>query len=218
VTPGAIWTLIPVSLIYGLAAALVFRRFADQSSVHVSVNRMMAHVMEFRLFLDSPALVLHAQRDLFRENIHLLRLISLPCLILASIFMILFPQLDALYGHAPLKAGDRTIVAARLDGDAVLEAPAGIEVETPGVHTIHDRKVSWRVRPLGRTSGELRVHNSGIVLTKRIVAGGGLIYDMRLPFSHPEIEIDYPKTKVLGVNWTVWFFVISSVAAIGYKR
>jgi hypothetical protein len=218
VTPGAIWTLIPVSLIYGLVAALAFRRFADQSSIHASVNRMMAHVMEFRLFLDSPALVLRAQRDLFRENLHLLRLIILPCLILASIFMILFPQLDALYGHAPLKAGERTIVAARLDGDAVLEAPAGIEVETPGVHTIHDRKVSWRVRPLGRTSGELRVHNSGMVLTKRIVAGGGLIYDMRLPFSHPEIEIDYPKTKALGMHWMVWFFVISSVAAMGYKR
>jgi len=218
VKSGAIWTLIPVSLIYGLAMALTFRRFSDQVSLRATVNRMMAHVMEFRLFLDSPALVLRAQRDLLRENLHLLRLIILPCAILALIFIVLFPQLDAMYGRAPLKTGERSLVAARLDGDAVLEAPAGIEVETPGVHTTHDRKVSWRVRALGRTSGELKVHHDGRVLTKRIVAGAGLIYDVRLPFSRPEIEIHYPKTTILGVNWMVWFFLISSAVAIGYRR
>ena len=73
---------------------------------------MMAHVMEFRLFLDSPALVLRAQRDLLRENLHLLRLILLPCAILAFIFIVLFPQLDAMYGHAPLPVGEPSVVTA----------------------------------------------------------------------------------------------------------
>jgi hypothetical protein len=218
VTSGAIWTLIPVSVIYGLAAALVFRRFSDEASIRRTVNRMMAHVMEFRLFLDSPALVLRAQRDLFRENLRLLRLILLPCVILALIFIILFPQLDAMYGHTPIKAGERSLVTVHLNGDAALEAPAGIEVETPGVHIVHNRQISWRVRPIGRTSGELKVRYPGGVLTRQIVAGGGLIYGMRIPFTSPVIEIRYPKTTVLGVNWMVWFFVISSGVAIGYRR
>jgi hypothetical protein len=213
-----IWTLIPVSVIYGLAAALVFARFSDEVSIRRTINRMMAHVMEFRLFLDSPALVLRAQRDLFRENLHLLRLILLPCVILALIFIILYPQLDAMYGHAPLKAGERSVVTARLRGDAVLEAPAGIEVETSGVRVIHDGQVSWSVRPLGRVSGELKIRYSGGVLTKQIVAGGGLIYGLKIPFSRPEVEIPYPRKKVLGANWMVWFFVISGTAAIGYRR
>lgn len=217
-TSGAIWTLIPVSAIYGLAAALAFRRFTDAASIRRTLNRMMAHAMEFRLFLDSPALVLRAQRDLFRENLHLLRLILLPCAILAPIFMVLFPQLDAMYGHAPLKAGECSIVTVQLGGAAVLEAPAGIEVETPGVHSIHDGRVSWRVKALGRSSGELKILNSGRVLTKQIVVGGGLIYALKLPFSSPRIEIRYPRTTVLGVNWMVWFFVISSGVAIGYRR
>jgi hypothetical protein len=212
------WTLIPVGVIYGLATVLVLRRFSDRVSIRRAVNRMMAHVMELRLFLDSPALVLRAQRDLLRENLHLLRLIFLPCAIMAMIFIVLFPQLDAMYGHAPLKAGERSIVTAHLGEDAVLEPPAGIIVETPGVRSLHDRQVSWRVRAFGRTSGELKIRYSGRVLTKQIVASGGLIYGMRIPFSSPQIEIQYPRNTVLGANWMIWFFLISSVAATGYKR
>jgi hypothetical protein len=219
-----IWTLIPVSAIYGLAAALVFIRFADRASIRRTTNRMIAHVMEFRLFIDSPALVLRAQRDLLRENLHLLRLILLPCAILALIFIFLFPPLDAMYGHMPLKAGERAIVTAHAREDvtlkgATLEAPPGIEVETPGAWNVHERQISWRVRALGRVSGELKIGS----VTKRIVAGGGLINGWKIPFRDPEIEIQYPRAAVLGVNWMVWFFVISSAAAsgcsaIGYRR
>jgi hypothetical protein len=213
-----IWTLIPASIVYGLAAALLFRICADEALIHSTVNKMIAHVMEFRLFLNSPALILRAQRDLIRENLHLLRLMLLPCAILAAIFIILFPPLDAIYGHAPLKVGERSVVTAQLNGDAVLEAPAGIEVETPAVHAVHDQRIGWRVRPLGQTSGELNIRYSGGVLTRQIVAGNGLIYGWKLPFRRPEIEIRYPRRTVLGMNWMVWFFLISSVAAIGYKR
>jgi hypothetical protein len=209
-----IWTLIPVSIVYGLAAVLIFRRFSEEASIRRTTNRMMAHVLEFRLFFDSPALVLRAQRDLLRENLRLLRLILLPCAILALIFIVLFPQLDAMYGHAPLRAGERSVVTAQLGGDAVLEAPAGIEVETPGVRSLHDKQISWRIRPLGRTSGELKVRYPGGVLAKQIVTGAGLIYG----FSSPQIKIHYPRTKVLGTNWMIWFFLISSTAAIGYRR
>jgi hypothetical protein len=212
------WTLLPVSLIYGLLAALVFRRFSDQASIGGTIKRMMAHVMEFRLFINSPALVLRVQRDLLRENVHLLRLMLLPCAILAFVFIILFPQLDAMYGHEPLRVGEPAVVTARLEDDAVLEAPAGIEVETSGVHVIHDRQVSWRVRPIGRTAGELKVRYDGRVATRQIVAGGGLIYGLNLPYSSPAIEIHYPRTVVLGVNWMIWFFLISTVAAIGYRQ
>jgi uncharacterized membrane protein (DUF106 family) len=213
-----IWTLLPVSLIYGLAAALVFHRFSDQESIGRTIKRMIAHVMEFRLFLDTPALVLRAQRDLLRENFRLLRLVLRPSAILTFLFIILFPQLEAMYGHAPLRVGEPAVVTARLDGDAVLEAPAGIVVETPGVHVIHDRQISWRVRPLGWSSGEVKVRSDGRVLTRQIVAGGGLIYGMNLPFSSPAIEIPYPRRTVLGMNWMIWFFLISTVAAIGYRQ
>jgi hypothetical protein len=226
-----LWTLVPAAAIYGLAAALLFRRLVDEKRLRGTVNRMMAHVMEFRLFLDSPALVLRAQRDLARENVRLLRLIALPCLVLAGIFTILFPPLDALYGHEPLRAGEPSVVTvpmsdAALTGVISLETPPGIEVETPGVRVLHDRQISWRIRPLGAASGELKVRYGGRALTRRIVTGSGAgsgpgsgaIHGWRLPFTRPAIAIPYPRTAILGVNWMVWFFLISSAAAIGYRR
>jgi hypothetical protein len=209
-----IWTLIPVGAIYGLVAAVVLARFSDRAAVRRSTNRMIAHVMEFRLFLNSPALVLRAQRDLLRENLHLLRLILLPCLILALIFTVLFPQLDAMYGHTPLRIGERAIVTAHAREGSILEVPPGIELETPGAYNVHERQISWRVRALGRVSGELKVGS----FTKRIVAGGGLIDGWRIPFRSPAIEIQYPLSAVLGMSWMIWFFVISSAAAIVYRR
>jgi len=209
-----IWTLIPVSLIYGLAAALAFRGLSDEASIRVTIDRMMAHVLEFRLFVDSPALVLRAQRDLARENLHLLRLIILPSATLAVIFIALYPQLEAIYGHGPLKVGEPSVVTAHLNEAATLEAPVGITVETPGVHSTHDGEVSWRVRPLGRTTGELKIRYRGGTLTKRIVAGNGLVY---ATFSSPGIRLQYPRTTILGANWMVWFFLISTATAIGYR-
>jgi hypothetical protein len=212
------WTLIPVSAVYGLVVALVFRRFMNRASMRRTANRMIAHAMELRLFLDSPLLVLHAQRDLLRENLRLLRLTLLPCAIMALIFAVLFPQWDAMYGYAPLRPGERTVITVRGSEDAVLETPAGVEIETPAVHAIHDHQISWRVRALGQTSGELRVRETGRIVTRHIVAGNGLIYGMRLPFSKPAIEIRYPRRTILGTNWMVWFFVVSCAAAIGYRR
>lgn len=208
-----IWTLIPVSLIYGLAAALALRRFSDRAAVRASINRMIAHLYEFRLFIDTPSLIFRAQLDLLRENLRLLRLILAPCAILALLFLALFPQLDALYGHAPLKPGDPSIITARFDGDATLEAPPGIAIETPAVHSIHDHEVSWRVRPLGKTSGELRLRHDGRVTTKRVVAGAGWVDG----YSGRAIEIHYPRRSVLGANWMVWFFLLSGIAALVYR-
>ncbi len=211
-----IWTLVPVSLIYGLAAAMVFRRFSDEALVHASVNRMVAHLMEFRLFIDSPAVILRAQWELLRENLRLLRLVLVPCLIMVALFAFLFPTLDGMYGRAPLNTGQSSVVTARI-ADGTLEVPAGIRVETEGVRSLRDGDVSWSVRPLGRVDGQLRVRDGGRSLTRRVVAGDGIVYGWQAPFAKPGIEIRYPARTVLGLNWMVWFFLISSLAALGHR-
>src|SRR5438067_2508597 len=80
--------------IYGSAAMFVFRRFTNPELLRQTSNRILAHVLEFRLFLDEPAIILRAQRDLMVENFRLLRQIALPCLILAIPFALLYGPLD----------------------------------------------------------------------------------------------------------------------------
>jgi len=205
-------TLIPVSLIYGFAAALALRRFSDREAVRASINRMIAHLYEFRLFIDTPSLIFRAQMDLLRENLRLLRLILLPCAMLAVFFVALFPQLDAWYGHTPLPPGEPSVITAQFD-DAVLEAPAGIAVETPPVHSVHDHEVSWRVRPLGKVSGELRLRHDGHLIVKQIVVGSGWIDG----YTGRGVGIHYPRRTVFEANWMVWFFLLSGIAALVYR-
>jgi len=178
-------TLIPLSALCGIVTGLVFRRFGS-GGLKQTVNRILAHLMELRLFLDEPALVWRAQRDLLRENLRLFRHIALPCLITAPLMALVLWQGDLFYGHGPLRAGEAVVVTAR-DLNARLEAPADVAVESPAVRIPRLNEVSWRVRPVHEFSGSL---------------GKG-------------VEIPWPRVSVTGVSWMVWFFLISALAAFG---
>jgi hypothetical protein len=176
-----------VSAIYGIAAALVFRRFTNTALLHRTVNRILAHVLEFRLFLDEPRIILRAQRELIGENIRLLRQIALPCLILAIPFALLYGPMERHFGHGPLRVGEPAIVTAPIEsGLTELKAPPGVVVETPGVRVLRTRQIAWRVRPVSATYG-----------------------------AFPKgVEVGYPRAGILGLPWLVWFLGISTLAAL----
>ncbi|MGI8962721.1 MAG: hypothetical protein ACR2IV_23775 [Bryobacteraceae bacterium] len=235
----ALWSLVIVSALAGLAMVYVFRRWSDQHALHATTNRMLAHLMEFRLFVDEPALVMRAQRDLFVENWHLLRLLARPSLILIVPSVILLAQMDACYSRAPLRIGDAAVITVQLKNadeaaqpGIVLKTPAAIRVETPGVRIVNVNQISWRIRPIAPVSGELQVIGPERVTTKSIAAGQGVHYlsERRvssLPafFLHlneppvvnssiASIEVLYPSATILHLHWLVWFLVISSGTAI----
>ncbi|MGD0668161.1 MAG: sulfatase-like hydrolase/transferase [Bryobacteraceae bacterium] len=191
-------TLAPLSALCGILTAFVFRRFAPRHTGR-TVNRILAHVMQLRLFLDEPRLVWNAQRDLLRENLRLLGQIAVPSLIAAPLLALVMWQADAVYGRAPLRAGEAVVVTAHVKSgnltDVRMEAPAGVKVETPGVRIPRLHEVSWRIRPLRAFSGRLLV-NAEV----------------------EQIDIPWPRATVLGVSWLVWFFGISALSAVVAQR
>ncbi len=62
----------------------------DRERLRQSANRIIAHLLEIRLFWDEPSLVLRAQRDLIVENGRFLRQLILPALILSLPFAALY--------------------------------------------------------------------------------------------------------------------------------
>ena len=208
----ALGTLIPVGATYGVVSVVVFRRFSDRMAVRRSVNRVWAHVMELGLFIDSPALVLRAQRDLLRENVRLLRLVILPASILALLFALLFPPMNGIYGRASLPVGEPSVVTIQMKNAGLpsvqLESPQGIVVETPAVRVLRDRQISWRVRPLQPTSGDLKFRFKDRVLTAGMHGFFWCDPDVR------SIDIRYPEATVLSLPWLAWFVITSSVSAM----
>ena len=189
---SALFTLIPLSAFCGIVTAFVFRRFASRGT-RQTVNRILAHVMELRLFLDEPWLVWNTQCDLLRDNLRLVGQIAVPSLITIPFIALVIWQADAVYGRAPLRAGEAVVVTAHLKNgnDAQIEAPPGVVIETPGVRTPRAREVSWRIRPLRPFSGRFSVNPDA-----------------------ERMDIPWPRASVLGVSWMVWFFAISAISAL----
>lgn len=236
--PVALATLIPISILAGVAILLVFRYTSDQAAVRRAKGIAQAHLLEFRLFMDDPVLVLRAQRDLVVANLRFLKLMLRPFLWMLVPMGLLLAVLEAFYGHAPLRVGDAAIVTAKVKDAAAsltLQAPDEIAVETPPVHVLTERQVSWRIRPQRAVTTDLQILDNGQAVTKRISAGNGihflserrgsllslLLYPTEPPLSGHEIEwieIRYPPAVILHLHWLIWFLAISGVTAFALRR
>ncbi len=226
-----------MAVLAALGMLWTLRRFSDQAAIRATKRRLRAHLYELRLFADEPALIWRAQWHLLRFNLRYLRLMLRPALVLALPMVLLLIHLDAFYGRSPLPVSKATVVTVKLRGSRsapVLEAPAGIAVETPAVRIENEREVSWRLRPLREVSGRLRFVFRDATFEKQIEAGerprylsvrrvnslGELLWnpvEPRLSEGGVEwIEIRYPPAAVpfCGVefHWLVWFLVVSLAA------
>lgn len=182
-------TLIALSVACGAIAAFVFRRLASPG-IGQHLDRMQAHLMEFRLFLDEPGLIFQAQRDLMRENGRLLRKLALPLAITVPLFAVVVWQADAYLGRGPLAANEPVVITAHVKAgdlsEVRLETPAEVAVETPGIRVPGVREVSWRIRPAQPFSGRLTVNGDV-----------------------DRVDIPWPRKSWLG-----WFFAISAISAL----
>jgi hypothetical protein len=217
---------------------VVFWKLSDRNAIRSAINRLWAHMLEFSLFFDDPIVVLRAQRDLLAANWHLLKLITLPSLVLAALFLLILSQLEALYGRAPLPPNEPAIVTVRFmptSSDQLsryaLESPKGTTLEAPGVRAESVREISWRIRPNHASKGILQIIGPGRAVQKTVIAGSGVHYLSRRRESsifrfllHPterplsdgtieSIEIRYPPATILHLHWMVWFVLVSVIAA-----
>ena len=235
---AALASLIPISILAGMAILVVFRYTSDAAAVRHAKGIAQAHLLEFRLFMDDPVLVLRAQRDLIVANVRFMRLMLRPLLWMLVPMGLLLACLEAFYGHAPLRPGEAAIVTAEVRNAAAaltLGAPPEIVVETPAVHVLAENQVSWRIRPQHTTTTELRILDGNQTITKRVSAGNGIhflserrgsllslfLYPTESPLAGNDIkwvEIRYPPATVLHLHWLIWFFAISGITALALRR
>ncbi|HML16458.1 MAG TPA: hypothetical protein VK419_05510, partial [Bryobacteraceae bacterium] len=169
--------------------------------------------MELGLFFDEPALCLRAQRDLVRENLKLLRLIAVPCALLAIPFAIFFIALGSAFGQAPLVVGAPAVVTVQWTGPAPeLDVPPGINVETPAVRIVSASEISWRIRPVRNVAGPLKMALAGRVSPEKIFAGSGLVY--AFPFPQSAVRIPYPRATILHLHWFLWYLLASAATTL----
>lgn len=209
-------SLAALSAIWGVLAVVVFRRVTNRNAVRAAINRIYARLLEIRLYSDELSLVWRAQKSLIADNLRFLAQIAPAVLIMAVPFALLYPQLDAIYGAAPLEIGHTATVTLSANS-GILEVPQGIQIETEPVKDPADHQVSWRIRALTTTRGTLRLTlPDGAAITRTIAAGKRTLAPNHRRES--SVEIDYPQAGVtiagISLPWLIWFLLISAASGI----
>lgn len=138
--------LVAASAVYGILCGWLFRRFTNHAELRRTVDRMIAHVISFRLFADEPRVIFRAQRDLLRENLRLLKLLALPLLISVTLLRAAWTPLERYAGEVPVQIGKSAVLTLPLGRD--LPESTAFQPETPPVRAPRVNQVSWRVRVL----------------------------------------------------------------------
>jgi hypothetical protein len=235
-----------VSALTGAVAMLIFRATSDQARIRETRNAITAHVLEMRIYQDDLALILRALGAALATNLRYLRLVLVPALAIAAVVAVVFIQLDARFGRAPLRPGETAMVTATLKSGidvmgvaTSIEVGEGAVVEGPQVRVQARREVNWRVRAeqQGTPTVTLRVDQARYQFP--LAAKPGMVVGRERSRSamdallHPglptlleyspieRVEVRYPPARhsLFGweTHWLVVFVFWSLVGALALK-
>jgi hypothetical protein len=164
-----------ISLLTAVAVLLVYRKTSNQEGITAVRRKIVASLLEMRLFKDDLVVVLRAQARVIRDSFGYFRHSLVPLAWILVPLVLLFMQLDRVYGFFPLDPGEAAIVSVRTSGSEIpgLEAGPGLAVETPPLRIPNSTEINWRVRGLEAGEHVLTVRIGGYGTTKTVVVGSG---------------------------------------------
>jgi hypothetical protein len=167
------------SVLTAVISLLAVRWTSNQKAIRRVKDLMGAHVLEVRLFPDQLGVVLRAHLTLFGNTLLYLRYALVPLLILSVPLLILFAQLEAYFGRAPVEPGRDFLVRATFEAvdslaDPMLRLPPGLAQSAPPVHIPSEREVDWRVKAEQPGTYDIHLVLQGSEFSKRVVAENGL--------------------------------------------
>jgi len=241
--------MIEVSFLTGLLMLVIFRRASNQDGIRAAKNRIKAHLLELRLYKDSLAQQLRSQGRILAANGRYIGYALKPMLVMIVPVVLILVQLNLWFGSRPLRVGESALVKLKfaeggdpLKTDLRLEAPAGIEVETPPLRIEDEREINWRVGARSEGSHVLVFRSGGETFTKSVQVGRermtkiaalkpgpGLTDQVFNPgekpvpgsFSVASVEVVFPARKMdlfgHGVHWLVVYFILSIIIGFAFK-
>lgn len=240
------WALIAISLATGILLLWIFGKVSNQSAIRVIRDRIRGNLIGVRLFQNDIGVVLRLQGRILLDTFVYMRYSVVPMFILMIPVLLIMTQLNLRFAVRPLKPGETTILEVEMkEGEgfregARLEAPGGIEVQTPAVHSRDQGRVSWRVKALEHGLHTVRIETPKGSVRKVIVVaqGWGAVPTLRgaslfdqfffpgepaIPSDAPfhAVHVEYPSLPIsffgIPLNWIVAFFVFSLVAGFACK-
>jgi len=225
-------SLTAIAVLTGFAWLWIFRRFSDRTRIALVKHQVRAQLYALRLYSAEPSAVFRAQKQLLRWNARYVALLLGPAALAVVPGVLLFTQLDHVYGRRALLAGESAIVSAGFASPTDLRTfePAlegsGVAVESPVVRLPDLREADWRVH-VTAPAGRITVRTGQDTAGASVASGPGLRYlAWRTSVSGPGplrwIAVSYPKANMelwgYPVAWQVWFAGISLASALAFGQ
>ena len=225
------------ALLMGVLALSVYALVSNQASIKRTKNRLLARVLEIRLFQDDPLAVVGSFFRVLGGTFLYMKDSLMPLFVMLPIVVLWITQLAGWFEWRPLRPGETTVVAVKMEkgtdissGKSALSVPAGLTVETEAFRSLKENELAWRVKADGAAIGAMKIDVAGASIEKEIAAASsGLTqvspkrlktgfwekvyypYEASLPADRPfsEIRVIYPQAqlKVLGIEMH-WLIVL----------
>lgn len=218
------WGMIFISLLTGLFMLFVFKRFSNQRSIRRTKDRIKAHLLEFRLYKDSPSATGRAFGLVLLHNLRYVSLTLKPLLVMIIPLVLILAQLNVRFGYRPLAPGETAILKVKtqpgvelLGTDISIGSGEGFLVETPPLRIEDEHEVDWRIRAASPGRHDISVRLGDAAISKTLDVGtsplhtlsprrpGGGFFDVLLnPAERPlprrsraaGVEIVYPAYRL----------------------
>lgn len=246
---GAGWpALIFISLLSGVLLLWLFKITTNQGALAERRRRLTGHLYEMGLYQDHVGTLLRVQWDLIKANLKYLST-SLPALlVLLPVVLVIVVQLDARYQRRALRAGETTLVTAKVaEGredvlpQLTLAPGPGLAVEAGPLVDRANREVWWRMRATEDAPATATVSDGTASWTKNLAPesdgerltgsreGGGWHHLLMNPGEIPlpdnasvtSITIDSPRRDADWAGLPVWlwaFFLFSIIGGLAVKK
>jgi hypothetical protein len=228
------WQMVVLALPAALFALAIYRRFSNQAAIRDAKAKIVAHLLELRLFRDDLRVLLVAQGRVFASIGRYIGHSLLPMLLMLAPFLLLLVQIESRFAFRGLAPDEQAIVTVSVASDRPvsrlpvrLHTDDGLQIATPAMRADSRGEIYWRVHALApgmhrldlsidgeHAQRELRADASSGTMTTSYRSSDlrTLLYprEAMLP-SHGRItalDIDYPRAvgEFAGLSSMAWLF------------
>jgi hypothetical protein len=229
------WQVAVLALPGALFALAVYKLISRQEAIRDAKEKIIAHLLELRLFRDDMRVLLRAEGRVFLNIGRYLWHSLLPMVVMLPVFLLMLIQIESRFAFRGLAPDEQALVTVAVASDqpvsripVSLNAGNGLRVATPALRADASSEIYWRIRAVTAGAHDLRLSVAGEhadrIVNADAVEGGAMtnayrandIRTMLYPFAGAlpsggpvaTLAIDYPRARgeFAGLSSTSWIF------------
>lgn len=230
------------ALLMGILALSAYALVSNQAVIKRTKNRLLARVLEIRLFQDDPVAVIGSFFRVLGGTVLYMVASLKPLIVMLPIVILWITQLAGYFEWRPLRAGETATVVAKMEkgadimaAKATLTVPEGLTVETDAMRSLKDGELAWRIVAGGEAGGVMKITAGNARAEKEIAAGSGKLrqvspvrlktgfwdkvyypYESSLPADgqFSEIRVSYPVAQMKVFGHDMHWLIVLLIASI----